>query len=72
MYDKNTNFGLELIKKYARNEIQTGNIISYPIQLPDGMLIKASTIPIYHNGELIAFICINIDVLIKFIYTTRA
>ncbi|WP_281546241.1 DUF1805 domain-containing protein [Grimontia sp. SpTr1] len=61
MYDPNTNFGLELIKKYARNEIQTGNIISYPIQLPDGMLIKATTIPVYHNDELIAFICINID-----------
>lgn len=61
LYDRNTNFGVELIKKYARNEIKNGNIISYPIVLDDGRLIKASTIPIYDDGKLIAFICINID-----------
>ena len=61
LYDKNTNFGIELIKKYAKNEIKNGNIVSYPITLDDGRVIKATTIPIYDNGELIAFICINID-----------
>ena len=61
LYDKNTNFGVELIKKYAKNEIKNGNIVSYPITLDDGRVIKATTIPIYDSSELIAFICINID-----------
>ena len=61
LYDQNTNFGLELIKKYSKSNIKNTNIVSYPITLKDGRVIKATTIPIYDNGELIAFICINID-----------
>jgi len=59
--DKITNFGIELIKKYSKNEIKNGNIISYPITLNDGRIVKATTIPIYNNNQLVAFICINID-----------
>jgi predicted transcriptional regulator YheO len=62
LYDQTTNFGIELIKKYAKNEIKNESIISYPITLDDGRIIKATTIPIYdNNNDLVAFICINID-----------
>lgn len=59
--DPNTNFGIELIKKYAKNEIKNGNIISYPIKTIDGRTLKATTIPIYDGDDLIALICMNID-----------
>lgn len=61
LYDRNTNFGIELIKRYARNEIKNGSIIAYPIKTEDGRVIKATTIPIYDRNNLIALICINID-----------
>ena len=41
--------------------MKNGNIISYPITLSDGRIVKATTIPIYNKNQLVAFICINID-----------
>ena len=60
--DPITNFGLNLIKEYSRHGIVESHI-SYELKLRDGRKVKSTTIPVFHKSyELIAFICINIEV----------
>ncbi len=58
-----TNFGLELIRRYASRTSYAGqSYIGYELTLADGRRIKSTTIPIVDpNYGLIGFICINID-----------
>lgn len=60
----NTNFGLELIKKYEkRGSESSANHVGYALNLPDGRTVKSTTIPLeHHKYGLIGFICINMDV----------
>lgn len=60
--DANTNFGYELIKSYAATEEEGANYVSYALTTKDGRKVKSTTIPIYHDRNLIGLICLNIDI----------
>ena len=60
--DSNTNFGYELIKSYAATEEEGSNYVSYSLTTKDGRKVKSTTIPLYHDRNLIGLICLNIDI----------
>src|SRR5262249_31664315 len=61
--DPTTNFGVELIRYYAKVTLGRASFISYPLKLKDGRSVKATTIPLYDERiGLYGFVCINIDI----------
>lgn len=61
-----TNLILESLKA---NKVD--NIINYQNELPDGRLLRSSTIFIKDNGKPVGCLCINIDVTVPFSYLNQ-
>jgi serine/threonine protein kinase len=63
LYQPTTNFGIELIKWYARYPQQGSNFISYNLSLADGTPIKSTTIPLYDpEYGFLGSVCMNIRI----------